>query len=217
MTARSSAARPAVKKVLNAISMLLVSPAALTCWISEALLRSGGAFAFWTHVCALLPGPPGMFLRRAFYRWTLQSCAEDVTIEFGAVISRRRAVLESGVYVGAYALIGWAWVKRNTLIGSRVSLLSGGHQHEMAPSGEWTPTDSSRLKQIVVGPNLWVGEGAILMADVGAGCMVAAGAVVAAAIPDGIMVAGNPARFVRRVMPERADEVSDAVAVPAVR
>ena len=43
------------------------------------------------------------------------------------------------------------------------------------------------------------GEGAVVMANVGAQCMVAAGAVVSSPVPDGIMVAGNPARFVRKV------------------
>ena len=51
----------------------------------------------------------------------------------------------------------------------------------------------------MIGPHTWIGEGAIVMADTGEGCMVAAGAVVSAEVPPHTMVAGNPARFVRRV------------------
>ena len=46
---------------------------------------------------------------------------------------------------------------------------------------------------------MWIGEGAILMADVGDGAMVSAGAVVSAPVPKRVMVAGNPARFVKKL------------------
>jgi acetyltransferase-like isoleucine patch superfamily enzyme len=150
---------------------------------------------------ALLPGAPGRFLRRAFYRWTLDGCAEDVTIEFGAIFSRRSVILSKGVYVGAYALVGSARIGEGTLIGSRVSVLSGGQQHTLLPSGRWSHTDASRLTQIEIGRDNWIGEGAIVLANTGNGCMVAAGSVVSSAVPGHVMVAGNPGRFVRHLRP----------------
>ena len=196
------------KWAVNGLIMLVVWPVAVTCFIGNELTGADSVFTGWTHVFAMLPGAPGIFLRRAFYRWTLLSCADDVVIEFGAILNKRNAVLERGAYIGAYALIGWAWIKENSLIGSRVSILSGGRQHEMSPSGEWTNADPSQLTRVVVGRNTWVGEGAILMAGVGSGCMVGAGSVVSRAVPDGVLVAGNPARFIRHVMdsPQRRAE-----------
>ncbi len=145
----------------------------------------------------------------------LESCAESVIVEFGAILNRR-AVLESGAYVGAYALIGWVHIGRNSLIGSRASIPSGGHQHRFLPSGTWSATDPSALRRVSIGANTWVGEGAVIMADVGEQCMVAAGAVVAAAVPDGIMVAGNPARFVRKITPQ-TEIVNDDARLSSVR
>lgn len=163
-------------------------------------MNGGNAvFGFWTHVMALLPGVPGRFMRRAFYYSTLDACADDVTVEFGAVFSRRTVSIGSGVYIGAYALIGSARIGAHTLIGSRVSLLSGGHPHRLLETGRWSPTDPARLKEITIGANNWIGEGAIVMADTGDGCMIAAGAVVSASVPSHVMVAGNPARFVQRL------------------
>jgi virginiamycin A acetyltransferase len=188
-------------RLLNGASMIATSGAAVTCWLGRILGRSDLVYAFWTHVFATAPGYPGLLLRRGFYRWTLQRCAPDVTIEFGALITQPRAALGPGVYVGPYALVGWADIGAQSLIGSRASLLSGGHQHHWSPDG-WTPTGPTSLAQIVIGSRTWIGEGAILMANVGSGCMVAAGAVVSAGVPDGVMVAGNPARFVRRVTTE---------------
>ena len=171
--------RSLLKGALNGAALVLASPCALTCAI-EAALSSGShsIFQFWTHVLAIVPGTPGRFLRRGFYRLTLDHCADDVTIEFGTLFSRRSTRLERGVYIGAYAMIGSAWIHEDALIGSRASLLSGGHQHELLPSGRWSSTDHSKLTRIDIGRNTWVGEGAILMADTSEGCMVAAGAVV---------------------------------------
>lgn len=189
-----------VKHLFNRIAFWLTAPAALTCAIERQFSPgSQHCFVFWTHVFALLPGIGGLFLRRAFYRWTLERCAESVTIGFGALFSRRNAILEPGAYIGAYALVGAAWIGENALIGSRVSLLSGTRQHEWLPSGRWSATDEKKLQRIEIGANTWVGEGAIVMANVGAGAMVAAGSVVSSDVPSGVVVAGNPARFVRRL------------------
>ena len=199
-------------RLLNGLSLVATSGAAATCWLG----RTPGVYLFWTHVFASLPGYPGMLLRRGFYRWTLQRCAGDVTIEFGALITQRRAALGPGVYVGPYALVGWADIGAHTLVGSRASLLSGGKQHQWSTNG-WTPTVPTSLTQIVIGSRTWVGEGAILMANVGSGCMVAAGAVVSDGVPDGVMVAGNPARFVRRVAtdaPEHRGHEQQAATLP---
>jgi virginiamycin A acetyltransferase len=208
--------RQLLVQLVNGLSLIVTSGAAATCWLGRSISRSDAVYSFWTHVFAALPGPPGMLLRRAFYRWTLQRCTGDVTIEYGALITQRRAALGPGVYVGPYALIGWADIGAQTLVGSRASLLSGGNQHHWSPDG-WTPTAPTSLVQIFIGSRTWIGEGAILMANVGSGCMVAAGAVVSAGVPDGVMVAGNPARFVRRVATEATEHRSDerqAAALP---
>ena len=207
-----------LKRACNVVALILTAPLALTCWLERQLSPSSQlVFAFWTQVVALLPGVPGVFLRRGFYRWTLDECAEEVIIEFGALFTRRSARLEHGVYVGPYALIGSAWLRENALIGSRASLLSGGQHHELLPSGEWSATDHTKLSTIEIGPNTWIGEGAILMAGTGGGCMVAAGGVVSTPVPAGVMVAGNPARFVRRLTSGSAQEGSSGASISAIR
>jgi acetyltransferase-like isoleucine patch superfamily enzyme len=206
--------RDLAKMVLNALAMAMVAPAALTCWVQEQLMPSHTVFDLWAHVMAQLPGLPGQFLRRSFYRWLLPACAENVIIGYGAILDRK-AELGPRSYVGAYALIGWVQIGEGSLIGSRASIPSGGDQHQFLPSGEWSATDHSRMKRVTIGAHTWIGEGAVIMADVGPRCMVAAGAVVAAPLPEGVMVAGNPARFVRRITSEPA--VADAASLLTVR
>lgn len=193
----------ATKAAANALCSAVMLPIAFTCWLEKRTNPRGEAvFSFWAQLTALLPGLPGVYLRRAFYRFTLNHCDLHFHIGFGAFFSHRQVVLEQGVYIGPYAIIGSAHLGEGCLIGSRVSVVSGGDLHELDESGCWTPADLCRLRQIKIGAHTWIGEGAIIMAPVGAGSMIAAGAVVGAPIAEGIMVAGNPARFVRRLRQE---------------
>jgi acetyltransferase-like isoleucine patch superfamily enzyme len=159
-------------------------------------------FLFWAHVFSVLPGKSGMFLRRAYYRLTLDRCASNFYVGFGALFTHRRAVVEKDAYIGAYALVGLAHLGEGCLIGSRASLLSGTEQHALDEQGRWGPCDKTRLRQVKIGDYAWIGEGAIVMANIGAGTMVAAGAVVEQDVRSGILVAGNPSRFVRKLSEE---------------
>lgn len=193
--------RSAAKRLADYIALALLLLPAVTCWIEAATSAQGeSAFAFWAQGTALIPGPFGVLARRAFYRLTLDHCAASFHVGFGAIFTHRDSIIEEGAYIGAYTLIGSARLSRGCLIGSRASLLSGANLHQINERGEWLPADHSKRQQIAIGPHAWLGEGAVVMADVGSGAMVAAGAVVSAPVPDGIVVAGNPARFVRRLI-----------------
>ena len=52
-----------IKTASNLVAVVLVSPAALMCW-AEDRWHSGaeGIFGLWTHVFAVLPGMPGLYL-----------------------------------------------------------------------------------------------------------------------------------------------------------
>ncbi len=191
-----------LKDVANAIALALVAPFAATCWL-EAKAGTGreGVFCFWAQLFSFLPGYPGMVLRRAFYRLVLDRCSAQFYVGFGALFSHRQAVVEEGVYVGPYALIGSARLREGCLIGSRASLLSGGELHVLDADGHWTPFDPARMRQIEIGEHAWIGEGSIVMADIGSGSAIAAGTVVSAAVPAGVVMGGNPARFVRKLSP----------------
>ncbi len=203
--------RSIAKAVANAVALVAMSPCGLTCWLESRLSPgSESVFGFWTNVVALLPGLPGMFLRRAFYRLTLDSCSPHCALGFGMIFTHRRVVVEDRAYVGPYSLVGSARLCQGCLIGSRVSLLSGPLLHTMDEEGRWLPADLSKLQQIKIGENAWIGEGAIVMVNIGAGALVGSGAVVSTRVRPGIVVAGNPARFVRRLQSEEGDAPANA-------
>ncbi len=147
----------------------------------------------------MLPGVPGVFLRRAFYTMTLERCSAHCHIGFGSIISHRCTVIEKHAYIGSYALIGKAYIGEYCLIGSRVSILSGEALHKLDENGMWTPYSSELLVRVTISKNVWIGEGAIVSADIGESCMIGAGSVVSSKIKSNIMVAGNPARFVKKL------------------
>lgn len=200
MASAFSPLRTGLKHIANALCYALAWPMAFTCHASRCLLSDNEkTFVFWANLLSLVPGDPGVYLRRSYYRQTLAHCSSRCFIGFGAMFAHQQASVEDDVYIGSYALIGAARLRRGCLIGSRASLLSGGELHEFLPDGSLKPYDSARLRQIEVGESAWIGEGAILMANVGSRSIIAAGTVVANDVPSGVVMAGNPARFVRRV------------------
>jgi len=193
--------RRAIKRTLDVCCLPIVGPAVLMCLLEARLSeRADGMFAFWAQTFALVPGLPGVFVRRAFYRRTLESCGRSFFIGFGALFTHRNTIVEDDVFVGPYAIIGSAALRQGCLIGSRCSILSGGALHVLDANLRWMPTDVTRRRRVEIGAHVWLGEASVVLADVGASTMVAAGSVVSATIPPGILVAGNPSRFVRRLI-----------------
>jgi acetyltransferase-like isoleucine patch superfamily enzyme len=191
------------KYTLNLLAQLFALPFAFTCWLEKNLSsRSESIFSFWTHVFALLPGIPGVFLRRGFYSLTLDRCTLNCHIGFGTIFAHRAVIVEENVYLGIYCTIGAAHLGKHCLIGSHASLLSGSAQHTRdEETGEWLAFSSSDMVQINVAANVWVGEGAIIMADIGQGSLIAAGAVINTNVKENVVMAGNPARFVKHFAP----------------
>lgn len=193
--------RQMLKNVGGWLALALVSPCAAITAIASRLGDRNETFNFWAHVFAVAPGLPGMYLRRAFYRWTLDDCAPNCHIGFGVVFTQRNVRIEQDAYIGPYSLVGASVLRRGCLIGSRTSIVSGRNIHELQPDGTWGPTKPGKLRPVDVGEHSWIGEASTLIADIGRGALVGAGSVVAAPVPPGVMVAGNPARFVRVLQP----------------
>jgi acetyltransferase-like isoleucine patch superfamily enzyme len=184
------------------------APAAL-CWLEARLSSQSEVFCCCGQALSLVPGLPGKYLRKCFYRLTLQACSLNWEIGFLSYFSQRQAEVGERVYVGQRTTIGTATLGDGAAIGSRVSILSGGQQHQHGPDGKLSPCLPESLRGVRVGEETWIGEAVVVMGDVGSRCIVAAGSVVSGAVPDGCVVGGNPARFVRRTMDAPAAGASD--------
>lgn len=56
------------------------------------------------------------------------------------------------------------------------------------------------LRDTVIGHDVWIGDGAVILpgARIGSGVIIGAGAVVGGEVPDYAVIAGNPGRVIRR-------------------
>jgi acetyltransferase-like isoleucine patch superfamily enzyme len=89
------------------------------------------------------------------------------------------------------------------LVASNV-VISGDPGHPLDPVARRTqPAPLDDLRQIVIGDDVWIAEGATILGGVtiGDGAVVAAHAVVTNDVAPRSVVAGNPARAIRQIEP----------------
>jgi virginiamycin A acetyltransferase len=186
--------RTLLKAVLHAIFLALAFPLALL----SGFGRINPLYAFGAQLCALVPGLPGDYLRVAYCRLTLEACAFESRLQFGSFFAHPQAKVGRGVYIGSYCVLGRTSIGDRTQIASHVQILSGRRQHDRNAEGQIMSSDHTRFETISIGPDCWIGAGAIVMADVGAGATVGAGAIVTKPVPAGAVAVGNPARCLER-------------------
>lgn len=162
-----------------------------------ALLGRGGSrsrFQLAAQLLSLIPGGIGNYLRMAYYRQTLAGCGAEGCVSFLSFFSHPGAVLGEGVYIGSFTVIGRARIGARCQIADRVQILSGARQHGRAADGRILGAEQGQFEEIRIGQDVWIGAGAIIMADVGDGATIGAGAVVTRPIAPNSIAVGVPAR-----------------------
>jgi maltose O-acetyltransferase len=88
-------------------------------------------------------------------------------------------------------------IGRDVQIGPNVQLLTPTHPID----AELRRAKYEAAKPIVIGDNVWLGGGAIVLAGVtiGDNSVIGAGAVVTRDVPANVVAVGNPARVIRRI------------------
>lgn len=161
------------KRRLVLVLSLLTLPLA---WPARAAYRAFGStflFDLGTTVLAIIPGTIGCYLRTSFYTRTLARCAYDFSPGFLTLVQHPEVDIGRGVYVGSLSLLGrGAAIEDDVIIASRVIVQPG----------------------VRVGTGSWIGESALVMADVGANCIVGAGCVQERTVASHETAVGNPMR-----------------------
>jgi virginiamycin A acetyltransferase len=183
--------------LLRGVCRLLLVPVIALCRLESVVLGSERAFCGHSQGLSLIPGVLGDYLRREFYRLMLEGCAPDCQISFGTIFSTRDVVIGAGAYIGEYCMIGRCRIGRDALIGSRVSIISGLHQHGIADLHVPIKHQAGNRQLIHLGEDCFIGEGAIVAADIGDHAVVSTGAVVFRPVAPLAIVRGNPAELVR--------------------
>jgi len=187
--------RKFIKNLILYLCMLPLTPCILLAWIENKMGDKEEIFTFFAQLLSLVPGKIGSYFRVAYYRGTLKACPVNTAIAFGTFFSHRNAILKENVNIGAYCVIGCVNIGKDVMIASRVSVTSGKVQH-VGPMGRITR--DLYLNVITIGKRTWVGEGAIILDNVGEECIISAGCVVNKNIPSEALVGGNPCRVLKR-------------------
>lgn len=185
------------KSLANLAAFLLVVPAYLLFQLGRCVLGREQAFPGWSQAFSLVPGLVGVYVRRAFYRLVLPRCSRDCHVGFGTVFSHPTAEIGRCVYVGVYCCLGDVTLEDDVLLGSHISIMNGGAQHGTERLDIPVREQPGVWPRITVGKDSWIGDRAVVLANVGKHCVIGAGSVVTKPVPDYAIAVGSPARVVR--------------------
>jgi len=186
-----------LKKSLFYFVTLLMAPLILITRISF-LVGIDETYVFFSQLLSLVPGKLGSYFRVSFYHFTTTGTTTQCYIGFGTFFSKRDVVIGDGVSIGAYCVIGCVDIGEGTLIASRVSIPSGRRQHSDDLPGEKS-NKPMRAETIKIGAHCWIGESALILADVGNDCIIGGGSVVVKSVPENVVAVGNPAQKIKSV------------------
>lgn len=196
MTARRL--RSLFKNVADAVAFVIVSPL-IAFYVVHVRLAGRGSDTViqgYAQLLSVVPGRVGTVVRRAFYRVALDRCPRECSIGFGTIMVTPRISLGDGTYIGVYCNVSHCTIGRDTLLGSYVNIIAGKQMHFYDRLDIPIRHQGGSISPVSIGKDVWIGNGALVMADVGDHSVVAAGAVVVRPVPAFSIVGGNPARVI---------------------
>jgi acetyltransferase-like isoleucine patch superfamily enzyme len=193
--------------LLKAPVVALAWLCAFALWVMHRL----GVFSFLTasRLVALFPGALGILARRYWYRRTLAACGDNFVVEWLTALKTPAARVGNGVYLGSMCWVGEVDIRDNVIVGSRSALQGGGRTHGTGRLDVPMSLQPGTVVTVVIGPDVWIGTGVSVLADVAEGTAVGAGAVVTSVFPPFSVLGGVPARVIRRRDGAAAGETPD--------
>ena len=191
------------KQVASTLAAVICLPLTLCYRLNRLCVEDKRrAFRPFSELCSILPGTSGQYLRRSFYRSSLSYCAKDCYIGFGTLLATSDTHIAENVYIGAQCSLGRVSIGKDSLLASGVRTISGLSQHGIDQLDRPIREQQGSYSSISIGENCWIGEAALIAADIGSHSIVAAGSVVIDKVPEYSIVAGNPAKIIRSRLPE---------------
>jgi len=125
-------------------------------------------------------------------------CDKDCAILFGTIFSQADTEIGKGVYIGPNCNIGRCKIEDYCTLGSGVHIMSGRQQHNFDDLDTPIQDQGGIFEKVLIGEDTWIGNCALIMANVGKKCIIGAGAVVTKDVEDFSIAAGNPAKVIRK-------------------
>ncbi len=186
-----------IKQLCYYLSILLALPFTSGCFLTSFVVGRKQAFQGMAQLLSLFPGVTGRYLRKGFYALTLKRLSPDSTIGFGTFFASVDNEIGNYVYIGSRCLISKAIIGDDVMLGSNVNVLSKA-AHDFSRIDIPMRLQGGSEMPVRIGEDTWIGNCAIIMADVGKKCIIGAGSVVTKQIDDYSIAVGNPARVIRK-------------------
>lgn len=155
------------------------------------------AFEAFSQLYSLIPGIVGDYCRGTFYYLTLKKCSMHTRISFGVLFATPNIEIGSFVYIGPNSIVSDSIIGDDVMLGSNVQVINGKMTHNFSDIKTPIRMQGGAKGVVRIGQDSWVGNSAIVMADIGKKCVIGAGSVVTKTIPEYSVAFGNPARITR--------------------
>lgn len=180
----------------EAVLYIILSPGLLSVNSARNKEIRQQRFHLWSEFLSLWPFRIGSLARRVFYQHTLGKCGSNPVIRLESIFIHPETQIGNNVLIANGCVIGLCNIGDDVMLSHHVSILSGRHHHLRKEGTSPLRLQGGNLKCIKIGNDVWVGAGAIIMADVGDHAVIGAGTVVIQPVPAGDTVVGNPGRTV---------------------
>ncbi len=191
-----------LKKTAGLVIKVLSFPFWLIFLAAGPVFGKRKAFASVMQGVSLFPGVTGEWLRKGVLQWITRKKLDNCCISFGCLFSDPDVTIGNGVYLGSRCDIGNATIGNDCVIGSAVHIMSGLRQHAFDRTDIPIRDQKNLFEKVTIGQDVWIGNAAVIAADIGQGCVIGAGSVVIKPVPDYATVAGNPARVIGNRKPD---------------
>ena len=193
-----SISKNTIKSAINLLCLVIVSPLFIFHCILRFFVNKDSSFWSFSQLLSLVPGLSGSYIRKNFYRLAMDRCDKDCAILFGTIFSQADTEIGKGVYIGPNCNIGRCKIGDYCTLGSNVHIMSGKRQHFFDDLDTPIQDQGGILDKVIMGEDTWVGNCALIMANVGKKCIIGAGSVVTKDVEDFSIVVGNPARVIKK-------------------
>ena len=153
-------------------------------------------FKACSELLSLIPSLFGFIIRYAFYRFTLNSCGENVLIDFGTVFYYPKISIGNNVTFGIGNIVQHCDFGDNILISDSCRFVGGIKKHSYDQTDIPIVHQGGKIKKIKVESNTWIDSSAIVMEDVGQGSVIMPGSVITKSVEPYSIYAGNPAKII---------------------
>lgn len=186
-----------IKKAIYQLFKVITLPFFGIYLIGSSIFEKRRAFAYIMQWVALIPGFLGENIRKALLEWVTGDDLIDCCIGFCTTFSDPRVRIGKGVYIGPKCDIGHVKIGNNVLIGTGVHILSGIEQHFFNRTDIPIKEQGGRFLELEIQEDVWIGNGAIVAANIDMGAVIGAGSIVLSPVPKYAVVVGNPARIIK--------------------